>query len=234
VTELRIDYSGLTDLASSAGRRLRSSTWTSTVTRVSLSVFVLAVLPFVLLIRGGVLLYQWWGLGTWPSLLLSALATLWLLAVYAVAAGRWLGAGRELRRLFARGAMAIGVAYVVYGLVFVAGANVKSAEVRAEYRALNPLLRLGSSAIILLDSGSIITDAARSEPDYARMGLPAEERSMHYRQRDGYVHALDLRTNGRSGLRNLSIQVAFRALGFRVLRHVGTADHLHVSLPLPG
>ena len=234
MTELRIDYSALTDLASSAGRRLRSSKRTSAVARISLGLIVLAVLPFALLIRGGILLYQWWGLGTWPSLLLAALATLWLLAVYAVAAGRWLGAGRELRRQFARGAMAVGAAYVVYGLVFVAGANVKSPEVRAEYRALHPLLRLGSSAIILLDSGSIITDAARSEPDYARMGLPAEERSMHYRQRDGYVHALDLRTNGRSGLRNFSIQVAFRALGFRVLRHVGTADHLHVSLPLPG
>jgi hypothetical protein len=234
VTELRIDYSALTDLAAAAGRRLRGSKTTSAIARVSLGVFVLTVLPFVLLIRGGVLLYQWWGLGTWPALLLAALATLWLLGVYAVAVGRWLGAGRELRRLFARGAMAIGAAYVVYGLVFVATANVKSQEVRAEYRALHPLLRLGSSAIILLDSGSIITDAARSGPDYARMGLPAEERSMHYRQRDGYVHALDLRTNGRSGFRNLSVQVAFRALGFRVLRHVGTGDHLHVSLPLPG
>jgi len=234
VTELRIDYSALTELAASAGRRLRGWKWTSALARVSLGLCVLALLPFVLLIRGGILLYQWWGLGTWPSLLLAALATMWLLAVYAVAAGTWLGASRELRRSFARGAMAIGAAYVVYGLVFVAGANVTSAEVRAEYRALHPLLRLGSSAIILMDSGSVITDAGRSEPDYARMGLPPRERSMHYRQRDGYVHALDLRTNGRSGLRNFSVQLAFRALGFRVIRHVGTADHLHVSLPLPG
>jgi hypothetical protein len=153
-----------------------------------------------------------------------------LLAAYAGAAGEWLGARKGLRRLFARGAMGIGAAYVAYALVFVASANVKSAEVRAEYRALHPLLRLASSAVILADPAAVITDAARTSEDYARMGLPVEERSLHYRQSDGYVHALDLRTTGRSGIRNLTVQVAFRALGFRVLRHAGTGDHLHVSL----
>jgi hypothetical protein len=193
---------------------------------------VLAALPFLLLIRGGVLLYQWWGLGTWPSLLLSALATMSLLAAYAGAAGTWLGAKRELRRLFARGAIGIGAAYVAYALVFVASANVKTAEVRAEYRALHPLLRLASSAVILIDPASVITDAGRTSEDYARMGLPSEERSLHYRQPNGHVHALDFRTTGRSRLRNLSVHVGFRALGFHVLRHGGTGDHLHVSLPV--
>jgi hypothetical protein len=130
--------------------------------------------------------------------------------------------------------MGIAAAYVAYALVFVASANVKSAEVRAEYRALHPLLRLASSAIILVDPASVITDAARTSEDYASMGLPIEERSLHYRQPDGYVHALDLRTTGRSGLRNLTVNVAFRALGFRVLRHGGTGDHLHVSLRVSG
>jgi hypothetical protein len=65
------------------------------------------------------------------------------------------------------------------------------------------------------------------------MGLPEPEWSLHYRQEDGWVHAFDLRTNGRSGIRNWFTGTYFRALGFRVLRHVGTADHLHVSLPLP-
>jgi hypothetical protein len=109
---------------------------------------------------------------------------------------------------------------------------VKTAEVRAEYRALHPLLRLASSAVILIDPASVITDAGRTSEDYARMGLPSEERSLHYRQPNGHVHALDFRTTGRSRLRNLSVHVGFRALGFHVLRHGGTGDHLHVSLPV--
>jgi hypothetical protein len=233
VSELKIDYSGLAGAAERAARPLRALAF-STVWRWLVGIAALAVLPFVLLIRGGVLLYQWWGLGTWPSLILAAGATLWLLAVYAVAGGRWLGARKELRRLFARGAMGIGVAYMAYALIYVASANVQSPGVRAEYRSLHPLLRLASSSIFLVDADAVITDAARNREDYAAMGLPALEASLHYRQPDGYSHALDLRTNGRSGLRNLTIQVAFRALGFRVLRHGGTADHLHVSLQPAG
>jgi hypothetical protein len=62
--------------------------------------------------------------------------------------------------------------------------------------------------------------------------LPVFEASLHFRQRDGYVHAMDLRTIGRGAVRNWTTAVYFRVLGFRTLRHVGTADHLHVSLPL--
>jgi hypothetical protein len=233
ISDLRIDYSELSASLASAGRRLRRSSVLPTAARWVVGACVLAALPFLLLIRGGVLLYQWWGLGTWPSLLVSALATMSLLAAYAGVVGTWLGARAELRRLFARGAMGIGAAYVVYALVFVAGANVKSADVRAEYRALHPLLRLASSAVILVDPGSVITDASRTSEDYARMGLPNEERSLHYRQANGYVHALDFRTTGRSGLRNFTVQMGFRALGFHVLRHGGTGDHLHISLPVP-
>ncbi len=67
-----------------------------------------------------------------------------------------------------------------------------------------------------------------------RAGLPANESSLHFRQDDGFVHALDLRTVNRPEWRNLAAELAFRAMGFRTLRHVGTADHLHVSLRSPG
>ena len=40
---------------------------------------LLAVLPFFLLIRGGVFAYHEWGLGTWLSLAISAAATVLLL-----------------------------------------------------------------------------------------------------------------------------------------------------------
>jgi hypothetical protein len=229
---IRIDYSGLADLASAGRRRLDRHPVLTAAAKGFLMLCVLAALPFLLLIRGGVLLYLWWGIGTWPSLTIAALVTMSLLAAYAGVAGKWFGARKQLRRLIARGAMGIGAAYVAYTLVFVASANVKSPEVRDEYRALHPLLRVASSAVILIDPASMITDASRTNEDYGQMGLPVQERSLHYRQSDGYAHALDLRTSGRSWLRNLTVHVTFRALGFRVLRHGGTGDHLHVSLPL--
>ena len=40
----------------------------------------------------------------------------------------------------------------------------------------------------------MITDADRTPEFYARAGLPANESSMHFRQDDGFVHAVDLRT----------------------------------------
>ncbi len=195
--------------------------------------FVLTVLPFFLLIRGGVFAYREWALGTWPSILLSAAATVLLLALYAWGATRRLRARNGIRKFFVRMMAAVGVAYIAYALVFVAGANVKSDEVRAGYTSLHPLLRLGASALILADPASVITDAKRTPEDYALMGLSVNEASLHFPQEDGFVHALDLRTLGRSRWRNKMVEIGFWALGFHSLRHVGTADHLHVSLRLP-
>ena len=96
------------------------------------------------------------------------------------------------------------------------------------------LLSRGIGGTILADADAVMTDADRSPEFYARAGLPANESSLHFRQDDGFVHALDLRTINRPEWRNLAAELAFRAMGFHTLRHVGTADHLHVSLRLPG
>jgi len=63
------------------------------------------------------------------------------------------------------------------------------------------------------------------------MGLPPNDGSLHYVQRDGYAHAADLRTAGRGLAENRLIQLYFWSMGFGTLRHVGTGDHLHVELP---
>ena len=75
-------------------------------------------------------------------------------------------------------------------------------------------------------------DTLTLSADYTRSNLPVRDRSLHFTQRDGYVHAVDLRTNGRSWLRNSFTRAYFTLMGFHTLRHVGTADHLHVSLPV--
>src|SRR2546428_6354386 len=63
------------------------------------------------------------------------------------------------------------------------------------------------------------------------MGLATNHASPHYRQRDGYGHAADLRTAGRGEARNRLVQLYFWIMGFGTLRHVGTADQPHVQLP---
>lgn len=245
MSDLRIDLSGLKGLAESLrheggdGRHRgerdegRARRAVLTFFKVAAAVCALAVLPFLVLIRGGVFAYREWGLGTWPSLLLAALATVAILGAYAWLASRRLGAGAGLRKVLVRAAAGVGIAYVLYALIFVAGGNVKSDDVRAEYRSMHPLLRIASSALILADPAAVITDAGRTSEDYRLMGLPPNEASLHFEQEDGFVHALDLRTNGRWELRNRTVELAFWALGFHSLRHVGTADHLHVSLRLP-
>ena len=204
------------------------------VVRWTVTAVLLAVLPFILLVRGGVFAYQQWGLGAWPSLAVSTAATALLLACYAWAVSRRLGAGKWFRKFMIRAAALAAGAFVAYSLLVIAGGNVKSEEVRAEYSALHPLLRMGVSVFVLADADAVITDADRTPEFYARAGLPANESSLHFRQDDGFVHALDLRTINRPEWRNLAAELAFRAMGFHTLRHVGTADHLHVSLRLPG
>ena len=78
-----------------------------------------------------------------------------------------------------------------------------------------------------------MTDAGRTPEDYWLMGLPVNEASLHFRQDDGWVHAVDLRTRDRSEWRNRALGIAFWAFGLYSLRHRGTEDHLHVSLRLP-
>lgn len=232
MSQLRIDYS---DLRATLARARGTPRGRLALAAARLIAFwtAIAVLPFVLMIRGGVLAYRTWGLGTWPSLALAALATASLLGLYAWWVSQRLGAPSRSRTLFARSVFGVAIAYILYTLVFVASANVKSEDVRAEYRAMHPMLRVASSSLILVDPASIVTDAGRTPRDYRRMGLTPVEASLHFVQDDGYVHALDLRTNGRSELRNRSIQAAFWLLGFHTLRHVGTDDHLHVSLRMP-
>ncbi len=193
---------------------------------------VLLVLPFLLLVKVSVGLYLSSSMSPWVCLGLAAAVTTILLVLVTM-----LFSYRICRRFVPTGlsVRAIGGlvgAYCVYSLVFISGANVKSDAVAETYRSLHPLLRLSVSTLVVADGELVVTDAARSSEDYAAMGLPVNEGSLHFIQRTGYVHAVDLRTIGRSPARNSLVAVYFRLMGFRILRHVGTADHLHVSLPV--
>lgn len=197
----------------------------------------IAALPFWALLRGSVFVYQ----QQWPlplAMLAGFLTAFLVLLVYVTWAYLQIRDPATRYRFWTFRWKALAVLVVVglfqgYVLLAPNPAHVKSAEVHDEYTELHPLLRMSVATFLLVDEGLLITDLSRHPSDYADMGLPMNPRSLHYQQDTGYTHALDLRTKGRGYLRNLLMQGYFAALGFRTLRHVGTADHLHVSLPLP-
>jgi hypothetical protein len=117
-----------------------------------------------------------------------------------------------------------------HALMYLSSGNAKSDQVRAYYGSLHPLLRVALSTWILADRDIVITDVARRPEDYAAMGMQTNDGSLHYVQEDGYIHAVDLRTRGRSEVKNRLVQLYFWTVGLGTLRHVGTGDHLHVEL----
>jgi hypothetical protein len=197
-----------------------------------LIVGLLVALPFLVLVRGSVYFYAQRGWPSWFALVGAGAATLVVVGVY----GAWLA-----RRFTGRARFTAMVQWVALPLVlgfcgrallYVSRSHAKADAVRAEYRATHPLLRVALSTLVLANRDLLITDLARVPADYPRMGLPVNDGTLHYRQRDGWAHAVDLRTNGRGEVVNRLVELYFRVMGFRTLRHVGTADHLHVELPI--
>lgn len=201
-----------------------------------LRIVLIIALPFVVLVRGSVFIYEHGETAVWVALLVSGFLTAGVVTAYAV----WLA--RKLLKKKGRGdrrrivpvaqwvALPLVIFYCGYSLLYIASVNAKSEPVRAYYRSLHPLMRLAVSTLILVDRDMLITDAGRQPEDYARMGLPANSRTRHYRQKDGWIHAIDLRTSGRGAIKNRGVQLYFWLMGFDTRRHVGTADHLHVEL----
>lgn len=196
-----------------------------------LKVALILILPFVVLLRTAIYLYLEQDVPTWLALAGGGALALLVLTVY----GAWISnkvSGKGRVGFVAKWvALPLVLFYCGYALLHLASVNAKTEEVRSYYTALHPLLRVSVSTFTLLDGDLVITDLARTPQDYIATGLPIYEATLHYRQADGYAHAMDLRTLDRAVWRNWLMQVYFRLMGLRTLRHVGTADHLHVSLP---
>ncbi len=183
--------------------------------------------------RLGLYLNQSIGLAAYPALMIAGIVSAILLFLYFT---YWYGliTGRTgrgvvlMRRMFLVVITILG--FGAHMLFFGAQKNFKTQQVKSEFTALHPLLRVGVSSLIYFDPDAMITDAERKPEDYGKMGLKVNQSSLHYPQEDGYVYAIDLRTNGRSGVRNFFMKGYFWLMGFRTLRHVGTADHLHVAI----
>lgn len=197
-------------------------------------VILIIAMPFFILIRTAVYLHFQQGVNTKVAILASAISTTVLLMIYfSVIYGKFTKKKTKikyLRRRFAITFFLVGV-FVLHGIMFVSPDNTKSTAVGKEFNSLQPILRLGCSTLFLLDRDAIITDASRTPEDYRKMGLKTLKNSLHYKQEDGYAYAIDLRVKNRMELRNKALKAYFYLLGFKTLRHGGTGDHLHVSMP---
>jgi hypothetical protein len=196
-----------------------------------LAAALLVALPFALLVRGALVASASWGWHAWLAVAFGA-----LLAAFAVSALAWWTLRRvwiepTFRTVATRVGLPLVIVFCSFSLLYLSGSNAKSAEIREAYPRLHPILRLAVGTVRLLDTGIVVTDIERGPTAYAAMRLPRPTRSFHYRQKDGTVHAIDLRTEGRGPLRNGLVRLYFELLGFETIRHVGTADHLHVRLP---
>jgi len=206
----------------------------SRVLRWILLLLALGVLPFFTLVRVSVFLFQHYGLSSWPALGGGAAATVFLLTLYLVAVSLKVGGKGRVPRSLLKGTGVLVGGYCLFTLLYLAAGNAKTAEVRATYTGLNPLLRVGVSTLLLADRDGVLTATDRRLEDYAAWGLSANEASLHLPQEDGYVYAVDIRTRGRPEWRNRAVALLLRGMGFGAIRHVGTADHLHVYLERRG
>jgi hypothetical protein len=197
----------------------------------SLATGLLLALPFALLVRGALVASARWGWHAWVAVAFGG-----LLAALAVSTLAWWTLRRlSMRPSFRSVATRVGLPLVIvfcsFSLLYLSGSNAKSAQIREAYPQLHPVLRLAVGTVRLVDTRIVVTDIERGPTSYAAMRLPRPTTSQHYRQKDGTVHAIDLRTQGRGTLRNGLVRLYFELLGFDTVRHVGTADHLHVRLP---
>ncbi|MEL6591018.1 MAG: hypothetical protein AAFP02_04435 [Bacteroidota bacterium] len=197
---------------------------------------IMLVLPFALLIRGSIWLYESYQWNHWLALFAGFGAVFIVLLIYVVMLyDSVVGSGKVTRtslKIKSFIVFAVMAGFIGYSLINLSGANAKSEDVKQEYTSLHPYMRLAVGTFVLADQGLLVTDMSRVQEDYQKMGLKTNKNSLHYKQSDGYVHAMDLRTKGRSELRNSLTQWYFRLMGFNTLRHGGTADHLHISLSI--
>ena len=191
----------------------------------------LGVLPFFILIRTSIFLNLSFGWNGWLALGGGIFATVLLLLLYVLFLFRRTSNKRLLLKFSLAGLGTLVFAFCFYGVMYLSSVNAKNDGVRQVYRSMHPILRVAIATTTLADGDLVITDIQRTPEDYAAMGIPLNEQSLHFTQSSGYVHAIDLRTIGHTEFRNLLLQTSLRMMGLKTIRHVGTADHLHIALP---
>lgn len=191
----------------------------------------LGIIPFFILIRSAVFLNLAKDWNGWIALIGGILASTSLLGIYVLLLFRKVKNKKLLAQFSFGGVAALVGGFCIYGLLYLSSVNAKTVEVREVYRSLHPILRVSVAITTLAEKDLVITDIKRTDEDYTSWGLTPLQSSLHYEQDDGFVHAIDLRTIGHSEFRNKTLEWSLKAMGLQIIRHIGTADHLHVALP---
>ncbi len=192
----------------------------------------------ILLVRVQLLLLAHYPTAEWPAMAAGLLAGGVTLAIAVAMALRLRSPRRALMLLLALPTMLLTAGCL--SVTHFPRSNFKSDELRAEWYRLHPTLRNALWVARLGEGALILTDVTRKPSNYGEMGLTEPSWSSHFTSpRNGYAHAIDLRVRDAGDLRNWARQGVFLALGLKADRlggptdrHGGTADHLHVSLPL--
>ena len=195
---------------------------------------LILTLPFIVLVRGSVYIHENYDPGARLSIICGMGITALLLFIYIIVLHSKVSgkiSGSKSIRSKAVVSLLLVVGFAINSLYFISGTNFKNPELKSEIRSLNPILRLAVGTLVMVDKEAVITDASRVPEDYRKMGLKTNKSSLHYEQKDGYSYAIDLRVKGKSEIRNNLTKWYFDWMGFNTLRHGGTGDHLHVSLP---
>ena len=207
-------------------------TWLLGFTLSVAALLIFIILPFILLIRVSVYLNTVQGVHGWVSLAGGMTMTAGIFTIYLLVLFRKLNNRKRVLKIGYLSTLFVVTGFCLFSLFYLSGVHAKNDEVQTLYRSMHPILRVAVSTTTLADSGLVLTDIGREASDYDRMGLPVNPRSLHYRQENGYYHAVDVRTLDRGFIRNGLLELAFKSMGFQTLRHTGTADHLHVELPV--
>lgn len=194
--------------------------------------FALLILPFFVLIRTAVYMNVEQNINGWVSILVGASGSiLFLVICFGIVLRKTKHRKVWLKLIFSGISMFL-LGFCLSAVLYLSSVNSKTEGVREVYRSLHPILRLSVATVTLADKNLVITDIRRQSEDYAKMGLSQVQASYHFVQKDGYVHAIDLRTIGHSFIRNLILKQSLNVMGLQTIRHTGTADHLHVYLPV--
>lgn len=194
----------------------------------------LCVFPFTMMIRSGIYMYHQYALSVWFGLavgiiVLSLILLLYLSVGYLLFFRKYKVSFLAIKRITLSVFLFV-ITYTIFALFSFTGKNAKSDQIKQEYTQLHPYLKISLRTLLFFDKDVLITSLSREPEDYRKMGLTSKSKSLHFKQNTGYVHAMDLRTNGRPFWMIWFSQIYFNTLGFNIVRHNGTGDHLHVSL----
>lgn len=179
-------------------------------------------------------MYHEYGLSSWIGLCIGILVLTCVLLFYVLIGYLFFLKNYKISLVGVKrlvlGVFLLVISYTIFALFSFTGKNAQTSKVKQEYTTLHPYLKISLRTLLFFDKDVLITSLSRAPEDYKKMGLSSKARSLHYMQNTGYVHAMDLRTEGRPFFMIWFSQIYFNTLGFNIVRHNGTGDHLHVSL----